>query len=237
MATKLKSDLHGKHIAARDGEIGSVIDSYFDDRHWAVRYLVVDTGDWLPGQKVLLSPASVSAATGDGKSIEVSLTRQQVRDSPGTDAAVPVSRQFEEAHARYYGYPFYWNGPYVWGDSQHPISGEGSVTGNPTGSANRERVRELKEAEQEARESHLRSTGEVTGYRVVATDGPIGHVDDFEFDPRDWSIRAIIIDTRDWLPGGEVRVARDVVDHIDWVTREMRVRATRDEIKGAPKAS
>lgn len=233
----LKSDIHGKHLAARDGEIGSVVDTYFDDERWAVRYLVVDTGDWLPGKKVLISPASVAGAQSDDKALGVGLTRQQVKDSPGTDSDMPVSRQFEEAHARHYGYPFYWDGPYLWGNAQHPVSSGEPITLAPGNESNRERVSELREAEQRARESHLRSTNEVTGYRVVATDGPIGHVEDFLIDERGWAITGIVVDTRNWLPGKHVRLSRDAVEHIDWVTREVRMRATRDEIKDAPPAS
>lgn len=237
MQHRLKADLKGKHIAARDGAIGSVVDTYFDDAHWAVRYLVVDTGDWLPGKKVLLSPTSVAAEQTDKKTISVALSRQQVRDSPGVNADMPVSRQFEEAHALYYGYPFYWTGPYLWGGAQHPITGGEPVTLSPEGKSNRERLGELRQAEQQARESHLRSTEEVTGYRVVAKDGPIGHVEDFVMDEPGWEIVGIVIDTRDWLPGKHVRIARDEVESIDWVTRELRLRATRDEVRNAPKAS
>ncbi len=49
------SDLHGREIRATDGEIGSVDRFLFDDETWTVRYLVVDTGNWLPGSQVLIS--------------------------------------------------------------------------------------------------------------------------------------------------------------------------------------
>ena len=41
------------------GLIGEVDDLYFDDEDWAIRYLVVDTGGWLSGRKVLISPVAI----------------------------------------------------------------------------------------------------------------------------------------------------------------------------------
>lgn len=235
MLHKIKGELHGKDVLARDGTIGSVDDVYFDDQRWAVRYLVVDTGDWLPGRRVLISPASLAEEQPPGDHVQVELTREQVRNSPSEDQVMPVSRQFEEAYAHYYGYPFYWDGPFLWGRVQRPISGSAPVTA-PPGEGGGERTRELKEAEEKARRSHLRSDKEVLGYRVVAKDGTIGHIDDFLLDDRDWAINGLVIDTRDWLPGKRVTVSPEAVREVDWATREVRVNTTRDEIEHAPKA-
>lgn len=46
-------------LDAEDGEIGRCKDFLFDDRHFAVRYIVADTGKWLPGKKVLISPITI----------------------------------------------------------------------------------------------------------------------------------------------------------------------------------
>ncbi|HKW93831.1 MAG TPA: PRC-barrel domain-containing protein [Methylomirabilota bacterium] len=101
----------GLSIAATDGLIGTVKDLYFDDLSWTVRYLVVDTGKWLPGRKVLISPMSVSSP--DLRvDVAVSLTREQVKQSPPIEADKPVDRQQEEALALYYNYTYYWEGPY-----------------------------------------------------------------------------------------------------------------------------
>ena len=62
MLRPVKSILNYK-ILATDGEIGSVQDLYFDDHSWTIRYLVVDTGTWLPGRQVLISPRSIMAGT------------------------------------------------------------------------------------------------------------------------------------------------------------------------------
>ncbi|MGH8519644.1 MAG: PRC-barrel domain-containing protein, partial [Panacagrimonas sp.] len=106
-------DLHGDKIAARDGGIGSVEQVYFDDQDWRVRYFVVDTGGWLSGRKVLISPVSIDRSKSSDDAIAVGLSREQVEHSPGIDADKPVDRQYEEAYARYYGISLYWAAPEV----------------------------------------------------------------------------------------------------------------------------
>ncbi len=210
------SDLRGDKIAARDGEIGKLDQVYFDDDDWHVRYLVVDTGGWLSGRKVLVSPASVDRSKSSDHALAVGLTREQVEHSPGIDADKPVSRQYEEAHARYYGYPLYWASPEV------PVM----PPPEPAGKA----ARQLEEAERKAAQSHLRSSGEVIGYSIHAADGRIGHVEDLRIDDRNWAVSDLVVDTRDWLPGKKVLVPPSAVENIDWSTREVRLRMSRDDV-------
>jgi sporulation protein YlmC with PRC-barrel domain len=85
------SDLRRFTIAATDGNLGRVGDLYFDDRSWAVRYLVVNAGNWLPGRRVLVSPISVRRS--DPTTLHVALSKQQVMTSPDNTVTrvVPVS--------------------------------------------------------------------------------------------------------------------------------------------------
>jgi hypothetical protein len=101
-------DLRGYALRATDGVIGKVDDFYFDDEDWGIRYLVVETGTWLSGRKVLISPMSLGHAGWMGRQLPVALTRRQVERSPDIDTRKPVSRQHEAEYSRYYGYPFYW---------------------------------------------------------------------------------------------------------------------------------
>ena len=87
------SHLKGATIEAMDGDIGSVADAYFDDEQWAVRYLVVDTGMWL-GWHVLIAPQSVVVLDWDRSLIEVSLTRNQVEQSPRADLQHQTAESF-----------------------------------------------------------------------------------------------------------------------------------------------
>src|SRR5689334_4092581 len=107
--------LKGFTIGATDGEVGGVNDLYFDDERWVIRYLVVDTGNWLPGRKVLISPHAVRTTQWELRRVDVALTRQQVKGSPDIDTDKPVSRQHEAAFFSYYGYPAYWDGTSLWG--------------------------------------------------------------------------------------------------------------------------
>ena len=98
------TDLQNYAIAATDGLIGQVKDVYFDDEQWVVRYLVVETGSWLATRKVLISPIAIEAADRAARVITVSLTRDQVQDSPDIDTDEAVSRQQEEQYLRHYDY-------------------------------------------------------------------------------------------------------------------------------------
>src|SRR4051794_28136384 len=84
-------------IGAADGDIGHVDDVYFDDVSWTVRYVVADTGGWLSGRKVLLSPAVLRGIEPAGSRVRTELTRREVEASPSIDTDKPVSRQQETA--------------------------------------------------------------------------------------------------------------------------------------------
>jgi sporulation protein YlmC with PRC-barrel domain len=89
------SNLFGLSVKATDGEVGIVQDFYFDDQTWIIRYLVIKTGDWLSGRKVLLSPFSLVNKSGKPTSFTVSLTKEQIRNSPDINTDKAVYRQQE----------------------------------------------------------------------------------------------------------------------------------------------
>ena len=89
------SAIDGYEIAARDGMIGSIDDMLFDEARWTVRWLVVDTGTWLSGRRVLLPPAALGHPDVGPQQFPVSLTRRQVETSPPFDSGRPVSRRVE----------------------------------------------------------------------------------------------------------------------------------------------
>ena len=224
MKQRVMKDLRGNRIATRGAAIGSVKDVYFDDEKLAVRYLVVDTGGWLTGRRVLLSPASLAAPVGGV--IPARLTREQIEGAPGLEHDLPVSRLYEKAHAHHYRYPYYWGGPLLWGFAAAPLA----LGMEDAESAAFERM--AQQNEHNANESHLRSASEIAGYRVQARDGPMGKIDDFVIEDNDWSLKGMIVDTREWWPGGQVEVAAEVIDTIDWESREVRLSLTREAIEG-----
>jgi hypothetical protein len=98
----------GYYIQAIDGEIGHVHDFIVDDETWAIRYVVVNTQNWLPGKKVLVFPAWISRVSWDKSKVFVDLLRESVKNSPAFDPSKPVSRGYEERLFDHYGRSKYW---------------------------------------------------------------------------------------------------------------------------------
>lgn len=221
--------LHGAMIHAQDGEIGRVDEILFDDEQWTVRYLIVDTGNWLAGRKVLISPLAFGHLDWEHHTLNVNLTRKQVEKSPGVDTDQPVSRQWEQDYYNYYSWPYYWDGLGGWGNNLYPRD----RVAEPVGVVMT--VAEKADADrQEHDDAHLRSTAEVTGYGISATDGPLGHVQDFIIDDTNWRVAYITIDTRDWWPEKKVMLPSIWVGKVHWPERYVTINATRDQIKNAP---
>ena len=160
-------DMKGAAIIARDGAIGEVEDVYFDDEKWTARYLVVKAGALLSRRDVLISPISIEKVDGANNQVIVTLTRDQVKNSPDIDTHKPVSRQHETAFMDYYGYPYYWGGPYLWGDSEFPatLAMPPAVESQIAAAAARRRESD------DSYDEHLRSVNEVRGYHIEAADG------------------------------------------------------------------
>jgi hypothetical protein len=213
-------------IHATDGELGYVHELYFDDETWAIRYLTIDTGGWLGGRKVLISPLSITHIDWDARRLDVALTKKQVEDSPNIDTHRPISRQHEAAYLGYYRLPYYWGGPFLGGPAYDPT--EVAFSDAPSAKALAERVA------RESTDSHLRSTGALTGYHIEATDGEIGHVDGFVVDDETWAIRYMEVATRNWLPGKKVLVSPGWIEGVSWLDSTVRVGLSREAIKGAP---
>ena len=106
MLIKAKT-LEGFKLNSIDGDIGKVKEFYFDDLHWTIRYLVADTGGWLTGRQVLISPYALGDPDRLARHITVNLTKKQIEDSPSLSSDKPVSQQFELDYHGYYGYPMY----------------------------------------------------------------------------------------------------------------------------------
>lgn len=233
--------LRGFSIGATDGDLGHVDDMYFDDRHWAIRYLVIDTGGWLGGRKVLLSPSAVTAVDWGNGTVRVNLTRKQVEDSPDVDTDQPVSRQHETQLHDYYNQPYYWNGPFLWGASAAPglvpsMIGQSQMT-DPVPPADTDAGNDARQAREQAQEQgdpHLRSCNAIVGYAIKARDGELGELDDCLFDDSNWRIMQAVVDTSNWWPGQEAMIDLDRIRSIDWEARAVEVDMTQEEIQNSP---
>ncbi|MDQ6659973.1 MAG: PRC-barrel domain-containing protein [Chloroflexota bacterium] len=232
------NDLQGCEIRATDGEIGSVDQFFFDDETWTVRYLVVDTGHWIPGRQVLISPIALDETDWDTKALNVSLTREQIKNSPGIDTDKSVSRQHEAEYSDYYGYPYYWGGGGLWGLGPYPAGLMTMAYPDRVGVATGYAAAPARQPETARREQqgdpHLRTTQAVIGYYIEAQDGEIGHVEDFLIDDETWAIRYMVIDTVNWWPGKKVVVAPQWIERVSWEESKVYVDLTRESIKGAP---
>ena len=215
--------LEGYKLGATNGEIGRVKEFYFDDQMWTVRYLVADTGHWLTGRQVLISPFAVRSVDVEQEHVNVELTKERIEHSPSIDTEKPVSRQYEVEYYKYYGWPMYWYGPALWGPTPYPIYGHGGTWMEP----NPQRM-------EEPADPHLRSTREVYGYYIQAGDGDIGHVEDFLLDDQNWAIRYLVVDTRNWLPGKKVLVSPEWISAVSWDKSSVVVDLSRETIEKAP---
>ena len=225
------STLNGYAIEATDGQIGTVSDLLFEGRGWIVRWLVVETGSWLSGRKVLLPLSALGQPDPARHHFPVALTMQQVRDSPALDADQPVSRQAEAQVYNFYGWNPYWGSGSLSTDNFMAIpSGLPLLPAKPG-------PHEAGTADPGTAEGDpdLRSMSAVTGYHIEATDGEIGHVEGFLVETTDWRIRYIIINTRNWWPGQKILISPRSVTTIEWPASLLHLGLTREKIRGGPR--
>ena len=224
------STLNGYAIEATDGEIGTVSDLLFEDRAWIVRWLVVETGTWLSGRKVLLPLSALGEPDATLHRFPVALTMQQVRNSPTLDADQPVSRQAEAQLYNFYGWNPYWGSGSLSTENFMAIPSEVPLLPAEPLALGHDPI----DLEPAAGDAHLRSISAVTGYHIEATDGEIGHVDGFLVEANNWRIRYIIISTRNWWPGKKILISPRSVITIDWPASLLHLDITREKIQGAP---
>jgi len=217
-------ELYGNKLAALDGDIGHVKDFYFDDENWVIRYLVADTGSWLTGRLVLLSPHAFGKLNQSEKTLQktlqIKLRKMQIENSPSIDLHKPVSRQYETKYYSYYDLPAYWNGDAIWGPINYP------VVLPPT-----EKEMEIYKKYHHRDDKHLRSTQAVTGYNIQSVDGKIGHVSSFLVDDRSWEIRELVIETGHWYSGKEILISPSKVKRISYKEAKVFVSLTKADIQ------
>jgi hypothetical protein len=209
----------GYALGSLDGDIGTVSEFYFDDRFWGIRYLVADTGNWLVGRRVLITPHQLRATDVPTRHVAVNLTKDQIEKSPSLDSDKPVSRQFEKDYYGYYMLPVYWGGPYMWGSYPH---------------VERDAVDDRTTEEIEHWDPNLRSSNEVTGYTLHTENGEIGHIDDFILDEDAWVIRYLVVDTGKWWPGKKILIAPAWITGINQLDSSVTVSLTTEAIKESP---
>jgi sporulation protein YlmC with PRC-barrel domain len=223
------SAINGFVIAESDGELGNVKDVLIDDKAWVARWLIVDTGKWLPGRKVLLPPSVLGKPDRENRLFPVKLTKQQVKDSPDVDTELPVSRQSEAHLYDHYDWEPYWDGSFS--PSSLIMAVPTDVTANPPFSDPRD---QHEGPHLPWGNPHLRSIHAITGYGILATDGEIGAVEDILIDDAEWTVRYLTVDTGNWWPGERVLISPRSVKKIDWVEKLIYLNVDRETVKKSP---
>ncbi len=220
--------IFGVSVQATDGNLGKIVDLYFDDDLWVVRYLVVELGNWLSGKQVLLSPYSVKAISYD--SVICNLTREQIRSSPDIDTTKPVTRRYEEEIHRYFAWPYYWD----YDTTRHPETSRENLAPIDQDSPASEEERRGDIPSGTESSQHLQSVKEAQGYHLQTSDGEVGHIQDFLLQADQWKIRYLVIDTRNWIPGKKVILPVSAVTLFNWEGAQIETGQSSQKIRSAP---
>jgi len=222
------SGLLGCSVEASDGRAGALRDFLFDEESWKIRWMEVDAGGWLSGRKVLIHPSAIEPLqvsesrdrlpmmSGQQRPvISVRLTQQQIEAGPATPEDAPVTKETEVRLYEHYGWDPAWGASYFGARVVSRPAPEGQANEN-------------------GGDPHLVSAVSVKGYHVHATDGDLGHVENFLADDVNWDIRYLVIATRNWLPGKHVVLAPFAVTGIETAERRVGVNVTQEQVKSSP---
>lgn len=210
-------ELIGYDLLAKDGLMGETHDFLFSDEDWRIRYLVVDTGPWILGRKVLISLLALGQPVWASETLPVNLTREQVKSSPDVDLAKPVSRQYEERLRQHYNWPAYWGMA-------------AAIPGRPA------HIPPMVFAGQEKDDAtNLRSSEELFDYKVNADDSEVGKLTDFIVEDDVWQLRYMVVDTSDILDSDkQVLVSLEWINKIDVARKEVSLDLTQQAIELSP---
>ena len=199
----------GCHAHASDGYIGTVEDFYFDDRHWDLRYLVLNTGKFPLGRKVLVPPTAIDTFDPQAQVVSLRQSMQEIQNSPEIDVDRPVYRQLHDLEVNYTSWVTHWT-------PQHDLPAP-EANPMPTGDA------------------HLRSLNNVCKYTVMAFDGRVGSVADLVVDSETWHIPLVILDTTHYLAADKVVLPSSDFKAIRVEDREISVDLYKDDVLRAPR--
>ena len=219
-------ELQNWAVQAIDGTVGRVEDFYFDDEDWIVRYLSVDSQDWLDRRRLLFSTRALSELYARGRAILVQADRETIRNSQRFEQKQPLGREQEIELHEYYRWPFYWTP----GDSGG--LGPGSIAAYPLV----ELAEEMMEKGGEPPLEHhtLHSFRQFSGFAIQARDGSIGKIDDLLVEDEDWNIYYLIVDTGSWLPGRKVLVSPSWIQKVNWAASQVDIDLNQETIRNSP---
>lgn len=214
-------DLKEFLIVSRDKIKGSIIDMYFDDLFWNIQYVVVTTGGLLEEKSIIISHAALGEPDKDNKALPVFVDLDTEDDEQKSIPPKPISETKFKNATRILKWPL---------DKLNLQS----LSSNEMKNLVTNMVMDEKQKNKQIN-PHLRSWEEVLGYNIQAKNGEIGHVDDFIVDSDNWKIRYLIIDTRNWLPGGkDVLISPAWIERIKWSNNLVYIDLKKEAIKNSP---
>ncbi|MEV7010551.1 PRC-barrel domain containing protein [Streptosporangium sp. NPDC051022] len=104
-------DVAGYHVEAADGKIGSVDEATYEVGE---SYIVVDTGPWIFGKKVLLPASTVIRIDPQERRVHLSRTKDEIKNAPEFDESNFKERVYRDTVGDYYGRFPYGGGPSVY---------------------------------------------------------------------------------------------------------------------------
>jgi hypothetical protein len=192
--------LLGFSLWATDGEVGRIEEIYFDDRNWAIRYLVVKTGHWLTGRKVLVSPQAFDRSRWNDETFPVNLTKEQILHSPDVDTDRPLSSKHTATINKYYLWQtFIDDGFYAPAHCDVPDSSEAVKGVDPSDD-----------------HFHLKSTRQIKRFHIHATDGEIGYVGDFIVSDEDWKMGYLVVVAKHLFGDQKILISIRDIKEIKW---------------------
>lgn len=222
-------DLFDYKIQAEDGEIGSVSDVLVDDADWTARYLVVDTGGWLFGRKVMIAPVAAREPDAAGKLLPVRLTKQEIKDSPDIASDPPLSRDQEIAYHDHYRWPYYWLGGGNVGFGHADALAEVPLTPLPRSEPEAGSTPPVTED----RDYSLRSVKHLIGQKLLSHDGEIARIADFllEVDGDIWHAPYLVAELDS---NRHVLAPTAAIEKVGWPDQDVLVRLSPELLFGAP---
>ncbi len=227
----LLEDLIGYKIEAEDGHIGTVHDVLFDDEAWVVRYVVVDTGGWLLGRKVLVSPEAAHEPDEGHKTLQVKLTKQQVKDSPEVPIDPPLSREEEAQYRDHYRWPDYWDNVEAFDrNAMVNIAPEamslGTVAPAPPVAPPIPEV---------VADPMLRSARVIRGYKIhCGADEDVGEVTDFVIDGQAWTVPFLVVKLKDKDAADHVLIPASSIRRTGWKDKAIELDYESATVNSAP---
>jgi sporulation protein YlmC with PRC-barrel domain len=212
----------GYSVHAVGKRVGEVKDLLFDDLSWIIRYLVVDTSEWIPKAEVLLLMLSIAHIDWENQRIPVNLTLDDVKKSPDVESNLPVSRLKEQEIYAYFGRSPYWGAGFSLGAqaiADIVSAQQGQFQERP---------------QQDKVDSHLRSIKEVSGYHLISDGETLGTVSDFFVESSNWIIRYLIIDILNGPIDKQILFSPQWVSEISWNNQALNTKLQADRLISAP---